>query len=797
MEARGSAPSDRADSHTLGSDWAEDSGNWTITSNTARNGTTGNVYRKLRWVGTALDSNNYSVSGTYRSGSASFGIGPAARCAASATVSYYSLIIFGGDAAYLVYINAGAETILDTGSAITANTDYALRIEVDGSTIRGYVNDVLDLEATNSALSSGSPGVCGYGGNNSSTYCATWQAADLVTGINGTASMTQAAQTVASAGTVTIVGASSITQSGQTVAAAGTVAIVGSASMTQAGNTLAATGTVPAVGINGSAAITQAAQTVAAAGVVAIAGSAAITQASNTLALPHALRFYGNAASQIDRVRIPLEDGASTQYPVNVGAGDFTVEAWLRCAYADNASTATDEDARYSNIVYDRDSWGEQRGHVWGVTRSGGSLVACFGQAGSGGAWSTIFSTSDIGDGEWHHVAVTRNQSTGQVRIWVDGASEASGTYDTTDWSFPAGHTVALGQDNEYAVIGTEKHDVGYGYNGQVDELRISDIVRYTATFAPGRRFEPDGDAVGLYHLDDASGTVASDSATVAGAPTNGQLLVGGSPSGPVWVELPTGVAGIAGAAVITQASQSVASAGVVAVRGTVSVTQAGQTISASATVTIVGTAAITQSANTMSSAGNVGNVPIVGSASITQSAQTVGASGTVAIVGSASITHDGNTVASAAVVAIVGVSSITQTANALSSAGIVGNVPILGAAAITQSDNTIISAGTVAITGAAAITQAAQAIASVGTVTIVGTASATQDGNTLTATANVAIVGAAAITQNGNTLAATMALDLIIAVVSGAIRGTGSTGTAYGMSATGATRGTRSTGSI
>jgi predicted Rossmann fold nucleotide-binding protein DprA/Smf involved in DNA uptake len=72
-----------------------------------------------------------------------------------------------------------------------------------------------------------------------------------------------------------------------------------------------------------------------------------------------------------------------------------------------------------------------------------------------------------------------------------------------------------------------------------------------------------------------------------------------------------------------------------------------------------------------------------------------------------------------------------------------------------------------------------------------------TQDGNTLTAIANVAVVGSAAMTQDGNTLISTMALDLIIAVVSGAIRGTGATGTAYGMSETGVTFGTKSTGSI
>ena len=170
---------DRADNTNLGADWAEDSGNWAIVSNNVRNNTTGNSYRKLRWTGTALASANYSVSGTYRSGASSIGIGPAARCVVSATVSYYALIIFGGDVAYLVYINAGAETVLDTGSAITASTNYELRIEVDGTTIRGYVNGVLDMEATNSALSSGSPGVAGYGGNNANTYCATWAAEDL------------------------------------------------------------------------------------------------------------------------------------------------------------------------------------------------------------------------------------------------------------------------------------------------------------------------------------------------------------------------------------------------------------------------------------------------------------------------------------------------------------------------------------------------------------------------------------------------------------------------------------------
>ena len=170
---------DRANSSNLGADWAEDSGDWTITSNNVLNGTTGNTYRKLRWVGAAMDSANYYVEVVARSGSSGTGIGPAVRLAASSTVTYYGYVIFGGDAAYLVEITAGGETILDTGSAITASTNYTLRLEVDGSTIRGYLNGVLDVEATDTSLASGGPGIMAYGGNNANTYVTTWTASDL------------------------------------------------------------------------------------------------------------------------------------------------------------------------------------------------------------------------------------------------------------------------------------------------------------------------------------------------------------------------------------------------------------------------------------------------------------------------------------------------------------------------------------------------------------------------------------------------------------------------------------------
>lgn len=171
---------DRANSSSLGSDWAEDSGDWSISSNNLLQGTTGNSYRKLRWVGAAMDSNDYSVEVVARSGGQ--GIGPAARCAGSSAVTYYGYVIFGGDAAYLVEITAGGETVLDTGSAISTGTNYTLRLEVEGTAIRGYLNGVLDVSATDASLTSGAPGIMAYGGNDSGTYVTTWTASDLASG---------------------------------------------------------------------------------------------------------------------------------------------------------------------------------------------------------------------------------------------------------------------------------------------------------------------------------------------------------------------------------------------------------------------------------------------------------------------------------------------------------------------------------------------------------------------------------------------------------------------------------------
>lgn len=163
-----------------GANWNLDSGTFTITSNTLRQTDSGSVYRKCRWIGTAMDSNDYDVEIDGRSSSASFGFGVFGRGAVSATVTYYAMIGFGGDSFYLVEITAGGETILDTGSACTASTTFNARIRCNGTTIEGYRNDVLDLSATDASLGSGAVGVMTFSTlNGANDWIDNFAAADL------------------------------------------------------------------------------------------------------------------------------------------------------------------------------------------------------------------------------------------------------------------------------------------------------------------------------------------------------------------------------------------------------------------------------------------------------------------------------------------------------------------------------------------------------------------------------------------------------------------------------------------
>ncbi|MCX8020650.1 MAG: LamG domain-containing protein [Chitinophagaceae bacterium] len=257
------------------------------------------------------------------------------------------------------------------------------------------------------------------------------------------------------------------------------------------------------------------------------------------------IRFYGNGvnAPDQDRIKIPL----TATSPVNV-SGNFTIEFWIKCQASNNngtVSAASNGDGWITgNIIFDRDIYGNGDYGDFGLAIGSGSglpssyRVVAFGIDRSGNG-ITIRGNTHVADNQWHHIAITRNTSTGQIRLYVDGNQDASGTGPTGNVNYRIGRSTSYPNSDPFIVLGAEKHDAGAAYpsyNGLMDELRISNVIRYTSNFTPPTApFTTDANTMGLYHFNENSGTTANDVSGASGGPSHGTLNVGGTPAGPVW----------------------------------------------------------------------------------------------------------------------------------------------------------------------------------------------------------------------------------------------------------------------
>ena len=248
------------------------------------------------------------------------------------------------------------------------------------------------------------------------------------------------------------------------------------------------------------------------------------------------LRFFGTGSGDIDRVKIPLD---APSRPVDVG-GFFTIEWWMKTA-AGNASgscTAGGDGWINGNILIDRDVFGGGDAGDYGVSLFGTGGRLAFGVA-VGGTGNTICGATNVADGAWHHVAVTRDADTGTLRLFVDGQLDASGSGPLGDVAYRDGRATSYPGSDPYLVLGAEKHDAGAAYpsyHGWLDELRVSNALRYSGAFTvPAQPFSPDAQTQALYHFDEGNGTTIVDQSGALGGPSDGQRRVGGASQGPQW----------------------------------------------------------------------------------------------------------------------------------------------------------------------------------------------------------------------------------------------------------------------
>jgi len=227
------------------------------------------------------------------------------------------------------------------------------------------------------------------------------------------------------------------------------------------------------------------------------------------------LVFTGIVDEETDRLDLPIA-------PINVGAGDFTIEFWIR-ALNTNTAPSLSTGASYlfpnSNIVMDRDNLSVTRD--FGAGLAAGRMV--FSVENSNGAY-TVVATTDLRDNEWHHVALQRQASDGWMSICIDGSREVQATGPTGDISYQG----SLGGHHEFLVFGTEKHGFQEegGLRGRLSAIHIWDSIRYsgsTYTVPTG----PISGALARYLMSEQSGTTVGDSA----GSNDGFIAAGGVPA--------------------------------------------------------------------------------------------------------------------------------------------------------------------------------------------------------------------------------------------------------------------------
>lgn len=247
--------------------------------------------------------------------------------------------------------------------------------------------------------------------------------------------------------------------------------------------------------------------------------------------LPGSLRFFGSGAPGIDRVEIAIDPAV----PADVGAGDFTIDFWVRpttvmFTYEETCSAGA-EGWHSGNVVIDRDRSGAGDHGDFGlaITRGGVAFGVARGATGAG-----LCGTVNIVDNTWHHVAVTRTAATGALALYIDGNPDGTASGPTGDLSYRDGATGAA--KDPFLVLGAEKHDTAgaASFSGWMDELRISTTVRYTAAFTPATmEHVVDADTAALYHFGEGDGAILGE---VRGL-SPGAVKVGDTATGtvPVW----------------------------------------------------------------------------------------------------------------------------------------------------------------------------------------------------------------------------------------------------------------------
>jgi hypothetical protein len=166
----------RANAATLGANWTDQNAGMSVSSNKAV--PTGGAFSQAYWNADIFDDDQYSqaVLGEIGFASSAQYVGALVRASGAASNNDYMLYADFSDVYLGKWVAAAFSLITTFSGQSTVGATY--RLEVEGTTLRGYKNGVqLGTDQTDSALSSGSAGVMGF--NSGTARMDDWEGGNL------------------------------------------------------------------------------------------------------------------------------------------------------------------------------------------------------------------------------------------------------------------------------------------------------------------------------------------------------------------------------------------------------------------------------------------------------------------------------------------------------------------------------------------------------------------------------------------------------------------------------------------
>ena len=161
-----------------------------------------------------------------------------------------------------------------------------------------------------------------------------------------------------------------------------------------------------------------------------------------------AVEFFGASS-------ITPSDSTRTNWNMTL-AGSFSISAWVKTTALQGND---DDNAHFGATIF----WAFNDQNATNDTiplAITGSKAAFTTRGEDSGAFTTLHSGASVNDGNYHLITVTRNQSTGEKKIYVDGSFEAS----------EIGTTAPLNGNDYYLSIGGTTLS---SYSGLLDDVQI------------------------------------------------------------------------------------------------------------------------------------------------------------------------------------------------------------------------------------------------------------------------------------------------------------------------------------